>query len=104
MKKTTLKKIAALVFISVLIIMPVATAYAATIVEPTFHVFYTAKVSTTSGNLNVRSGPGTSYSIIGSLSNGTTVNIDGYTGTWMYIASPQIGWVSQDYLTDYTPR
>lgn len=32
-------------------------------------------VNTTSANLNVRSGPGTSYSIVGSLSDGTSVKI-----------------------------
>lgn len=84
------------------------TTYATSIVEPILHTYYTAKVSITSGTLNVRSGPGTNYSIIGSLANGTKVNIDGTNSwendTWMYISSPMVGWVSTSYLTDFVPR
>ncbi len=35
--------------------------------------------------LNIRSGPGTDTSIIGSFKNGDTVDIDGYEGNWIRI-------------------
>ena len=37
---------------------------------------YQYHVKTDGGNLNVRSGPGTSYSVIGQFANGQIVNID----------------------------
>lgn len=36
---------------------------------------YTYKVVTDGGNLNVRSGPGTSYSIVGQIANGSYVDV-----------------------------
>lgn len=58
----------------------------------------TVRVSTT---LNVRSGPGTSTSVVGSLRNGTQVTVSAETTsggmTWAKISS---GWVSKSYLTN----
>ncbi len=50
-------------------------------------------------NLNVRSGPGTTYSIVGTLTRGTMVNVVGTSGTWSKIDGPKTGWVSTQYLT-----
>ncbi len=52
------------------------------------------------GGLNVRSGAGTSYSVIGSLSNGSKVEIVETSGTWYKIKyGSGYGYVSKDYIT-----
>ena len=52
------------------------------------------------GALNVRSGAGTSYSVIGSLSNGAKVEIVETSGTWYKIKyGSGYGYVSKDYVT-----
>ena len=64
---------------------------------------YTRYVNTNSLNLNVRSGAGTNYSIVGSLKKGTTVAVAETNDNWSRIISPVSGWVSSDYLsTTYT--
>lgn len=60
---------------------------------------YTRYVSTNSKNLNVRSGAGTNYSVIGSLSKGTAVTVAESNGSWSRITSPVSGWVSNTYLS-----
>ena len=62
-------------------------------------VNYTRYVATQSLNLNVRSGPGTNYSVIGKLSKGTAVTVTQVNGSWSYITSPVSGWVSNSYLS-----
>lgn len=62
-------------------------------------VNYTRYVSTQSLNLNVRSGAGTNYSIVGKLSKGTAVTVSQVNGSWSYIISPISGWVSNSYLS-----
>ena len=53
-----------------------------------------------SGALNVRSGAGTSYSVIGSLSNGANVEIVETSGSWYKIKyGSGYGYVSKDYVT-----
>ena len=57
----------------------------------------TIKVNDT---LNVRSGAGTSYSVIGSLKNGATVEIVETSGSWYKIKyGSGYGYVSKDYVT-----
>ena len=52
------------------------------------------------GGLNVRSGAGTSYSVIGSLSNGAKVEIVETSGTWYKVKyGSGYGYVSKDYVT-----
>lgn len=58
---------------------------------------YTARV--TASTLNVRSGPGTSYSVTGRLSSGDIVTVTRVSGAWAYIGT---GWVSTAYLTEIT--
>ena len=60
---------------------------------------YTRYVSTNSLNLNVRSGAGTNYGIIGSLRKGTAVTVAESNGSWSRITSPISGWVSNSYLS-----
>ena len=62
-------------------------------------VSYTRYVATQSLNLNVRSGAGTNYSIVGKLSKGTAVTVTQINGSWSYITSPVTGWVSNSYLS-----
>lgn len=54
-------------------------------------------------NLNVRSGPGTTYSIVGTLKKGTEVATVSTSGSWTKINSPLTGWVYSTYLSD-TPH
>ena len=52
------------------------------------------------GPLNVRSGPGTSYTRIGSLKVGTTVTVIGKSGQWYQIKYANLtGYVHSDYVT-----
>ncbi|MDF2619443.1 MAG: type 3 domain protein [Xanthobacteraceae bacterium] len=53
---------------------------------------YTA---TTASNLNVRSGPGTSYEVLGTLPAGSPVNVVGCAGSW---CQTQYGYVSARHL------
>ena len=59
------------------------------------------KAKVTASSLNVRKGPSTSYSKVGSLSNGQIVDILEKSGTWTKIKTSGglIGWVSNTYLT-----
>lgn len=58
------------------------------------------KVTTSSG-LNVRKGPGTNYSIIGSLSGGSVVEVKEKSGGWVKVVLPNgsTGWVSGQYVS-----
>lgn len=52
------------------------------------------------GALNVRSGPGTNYGAVGSLSRGATVSVVGQQGDWRRIGyNGGTGWVHGAYLT-----
>ncbi len=51
-------------------------------------------------SLNVRTGPGYGYSIIGTLSRGTVVNTVSTSGSWTKINSPKTGWVYSSYLAN----
>ena len=52
--------------------------------------------------LNIRSGPGYGYSVIGTLTRGTVVNVIGTSGSWSKINSPKSGWVCSTYLANTT--
>lgn len=59
------------------------------------------KATVTATSLNVRSGAGTSYSIISKVHKGDTVNIVGSSNGWYKIelSSGKTGWVSSDYVS-----
>lgn len=64
---------------------------------------HTGTVTNVNSSLNVRSGPGTSYDKIGSLSNNSTVEIYGGTAQngWYKIKyGTGVGYVSADYITN----
>ena len=52
--------------------------------------------------LNVRSGPGFSYRIVGTLSRGTTVHVIARSGSWSHIDRPRTGWCWSAYLSSST--
>lgn len=50
-------------------------------------------------NVNVRTGPGTSYSAVDTLRRGERVDVQGCRGGWCYVQKPGVnGWVSVNYL------
>lgn len=61
----------------------------------------TAGTATTTANLNVRTGPSTSYAVVTTLGKGTTVTLTGTTsGNWTQIVRDgRTYWVSTTYLT-----
>jgi uncharacterized protein YgiM (DUF1202 family) len=67
---------------------------------PTVTVDTSATVySVTANTLNVRSGPGTGYGILGTLPRGALVNGYGKTGSWMKITyNGSTAYVSANYL------
>ncbi|NGP18233.1 SH3 domain-containing protein [Devosia aurantiaca] len=52
------------------------------------------------GNVNVRSGPGTGYGVVDTLRRGETVDVQQCRGSWCYVQKrgPD-GWVSSNYLS-----
>lgn len=62
--------------------------------EPFVAGLYQVKVDTT---LSIRSGPGTSYSVLGQLSNGAQIIVDELSNGWAHIKNTS-GYCSADYL------
>lgn len=61
---------------------------------------YYADVSTSSGSLNIRSGPGKEYEKIGSAKKGATVTVITHGDTWDFIKADNMqGYASTAYLT-----
>ena len=61
----------------------------------------TVQIKSADGTLNVRSGPGTSYSVIGSLSAGKTADVVGVSGNWYKIKyGSGYGYISSAYTAD----
>ena len=62
-------------------------------------------VSTQTGSLNVRSGPGTGYGKVGSISRGMTVLVLSSSNGWSHILynGTQTGYVSAQYLSGGNP-
>lgn len=64
-------------------------------------VSYVRYVATQSQNLNVRSGPGTGYKVVGSLPKGTKVNVSAVSNGFSEIGKNK--WVSSSYLSSVKP-
>lgn len=61
----------------------------------------TVQIKSADGSLNVRSGPGTSYGVIGSLSTGKTADVVGISGNWYKIKyGSGYGYISGAYTAD----
>lgn len=74
-------------------------AVAATAVVVFLPAAYAAP-GTITGNVNLRSGPGTNYAKIGTVTRGTQVDVQQCQGSWCYIVkSGPDGWVSAQYLS-----
>ena len=59
-----------------------------------------AAPGTVTTNVNVRSGPGTSYGVVDTVRRGEQVDVQRCDGSWCYIAKPgPDGWVSSSYLS-----
>ena len=57
------------------------------------------------GSVNVRSGPGTGYGRVDTLSRGEQVDVEQCRGSWCYvIKSGPDGWVSANYLDRGRPQ
>jgi uncharacterized protein YraI len=53
------------------------------------------------GNVNVRSGPGTGYGVVDVLRRGDRVNVERCRGSWCFVEKPgPDGWVSSRYLSN----
>jgi uncharacterized protein YraI len=58
-----------------------------------------AAPATVQSDLNVRSGPGTQYQVVGTAQSGETVDVAGCTGRWCQISfSGGTGYANQNYL------
>ncbi|MCD8034841.1 MAG: DUF4366 domain-containing protein, partial [Alistipes sp.] len=67
--------------------------------EEETEVIATGTVVNVNSRLNLRSGAGTDYSVIGQLLNGTEVEVIGQDGNWYEIVVPEMtGYVYGDYL------
>ena len=55
--------------------------------------------------LNLRSGPGVNYSVVGELQRGSGVEVGEEFGEWLRIAPPQEAsvWISRQFIKDVTP-
>lgn len=74
-------------------------AVAATAVVVFLPAAYAAP-GTVTGNVNVRSGPGTNYAVVDTVTRGSQVDVQQCQGSWCYIAKPgPDGWVSSTYLS-----
>ncbi|MBX3597470.1 MAG: SH3 domain-containing protein [Rhizobiaceae bacterium] len=59
-----------------------------------------AYVAYTTGNVNMRSGPGTTFEVLGTLSSGTQVDVNQCQNGWCYIRVGNLkGWVSDNYVS-----
>src|SRR5450755_19841 len=63
-----------------------------------------AATSYATTNVNVRSGPGTGYAVVGVLSAGSTVHVNRCNDSWCSIQQgPVQGWASATYLESARP-
>lgn len=73
-------------------------------------VWYTAKVTTSGGGLNIRTEASTKAKVIGSVPKGRTIDVldENQDGTWAYMDYKGVqGWVSTRYIKEIdevTPR
>jgi N-acetylmuramoyl-L-alanine amidase/uncharacterized protein YraI len=66
---------------------------------PSSDILYKATVNDPNPPLNVRSGPGTQYPIVGTVQNGTTVEVvENNQQGWLRVQSPLPGWVANHLI------
>mgnify|MGYP002626106368 CR=1 FL=1 len=82
--------------------VPSTPAYSDPYASYTMPVSY--GVVTDTNALNVRSGPGTEYTLLGSIAKGEWVEISGESGNWYYVTVVDrglIGFVSKNYVSQW---
>ncbi|MDO4168134.1 MAG: N-acetylmuramoyl-L-alanine amidase [Eubacteriales bacterium] len=78
-------------------------AFKALLTATVIDVNKTVKVVSDDGSLNIRFGPGTSHSVIGSLKTGQTAEVVGVSGNWYKIKyGSGYGYISSAYTADVT--
>ena len=90
----------ALVLLLLAAIVPVSSMAAGAVSNGTRKVYH---VHTYGGTLNLRRGPGMSYSVIGSLCNGTALVKKDCSGSWWKVRTMngREGWVSSKYVREH---
>jgi len=59
-----------------------------------------AAPGTVTTNVNVRSGPGTNFSVVDTARTGTPVDVQQCQGSWCYISKPgPDGWISSNFIS-----
>jgi len=82
---------------------PVTTTPPTTPTTPTTPQSKTVYVNAAAG-LNVRSGPGTTYSILGALANGSKITVTDENASWYKLTfNGKAGYVSKTYTSDTAP-
>ncbi|MDR3364458.1 MAG: SH3 domain-containing protein [Clostridiales Family XIII bacterium] len=80
------------------------SASGSTPAAPSTPTVKTGYVNTPGMSLNVRSGAGTAYAVIGSLKHGSTVTIESESGSWYKLTySGKTAYVSKAYISDTAP-
>lgn len=58
-----------------------------------------ARDAYTTGNVNIRTGPGTNYGRIGTLPAGTPIDVRNCSGNWCNVYGDRLrGWISANYI------
>ena len=87
-------------YVSTAYLTKVQTSAPAPTPPPVVEAPVTADTRATTVNLNMRSGAGTTYSVLLTIPKGTTLTIQSVSGTWAKVAySGKTGYVSTAYLT-----
>lgn len=94
------KFLAGIVIIVALVLLPLSMD---TRVDGTFTQVSTKKVQVTASSLIMRSGAGTSHSVLRHLSKGTVLNVLGKIGNWYVVktSTDSVGCVSATYVKPY---
>lgn len=72
-------------------------------VDSSYMTVTASETKVTTANLNMRTGPGTSYSVILVIPNGSTVTVTEYSGVWAKVTySGKTGYCHTSYLKDPT--
>lgn len=97
-----MKRLMALLCSLVLVVcmLPTASAYMAETASPSTP--WHGQITTQSGSsVNIRSGPGTSYGVVETISNTAYIQIIGKTNNWyhvQYSSNGYTGYIIEDYL------
>lgn len=99
--RSTSNTIAATDFKSDSAAAPMTTVYQPIVYNPSLPINSCSVRSSVANNVNIRSGPGTSYTVIGTLAKNTTIPVSGQTSTGWFQVNNDVGggWVSASVTT-----